>query len=67
LVRGLQSVGKDGRIKANIAKVGRINAGGAAVDFKSERVFVGRITFRIFARVGRVFADGSKAEAQDQR
>jgi hypothetical protein len=63
----LQSNVKVSWIKAKAAKVGRTNARGVAVDAKDERIFVGRITFRPFARVGRVLADGSKAEAQDQR
>jgi hypothetical protein len=65
LVCSLQSIGKDDRIKANVARVERVDARDAIIDRKAERIFVGRIALKSFGRVGRikVLANGSKAEA----
>jgi hypothetical protein len=61
----LQSIGKDDRIKADVARVERADVGNAITDRKAERIFIGRITLKSFGRVGRIKvpADGGKAEA----
>jgi hypothetical protein len=65
LVRSLQSIGKDDRIKADVVRVERVDARNAIIDRKAERIFVGRITLKSFGRVGRIKvpANGGKAEA----